>query len=168
MRRRELTKDQLTLLSRVHAALEGAATLIDNSDLPDGHRIAERVALGLAFDATMFAESLTNIADEARRGKSPALAQAYRAASQAFSQARLLRASLVAEAVRHVRVGLLVRRLATLEAAALRLRNEYPDDTARLDLPACVRPMRSVAPTRGPNFGAKALPSVLGSVELAA
>ena len=167
-RRRKLTEDQLMLLGQVHVELQRTAILIGRSDLPDRNQVAERLALGLAYDATMFAESMTAIADQARRHTSPSLLLAVRLAAQAFRHVCLLRANLTAEAPRQVMVDLMVRRLAALEPATLTFPQEYPDGTDRLDLPACVRLIRTVAPTNGPNSEAKALLSALGSVALAA
>ena len=128
--------------------------------------IAAHLALGLAYDVPMFTASMAEIADHALRESSIDLASAFRAAAQAFHHARLLRGSLVALARRLRALCRELRLLADLEPATSNL-DRRPDAAAHLDLPTCVRLVRTVAPSNGPNTGTKALP-ILGSVAIAA
>lgn len=154
-------------LDNVRELLSTAANLIQIGELIGAEPVAHGLGLGLAYDVPLFTKSMAVIAQQAQTSASPELSLAYQSAARAFHEARLVREDLVVMATEIEAIKVELQKLANLEPLLPSTNRDWPDETAHLDTPACLKLIQSITPTNGPNPEAKAR-YALGFVALAA
>ncbi len=167
VRRHEIDSDTRRNIDAARAHLAVAVSSLVSSGLEDSEALAKGLALGLAYDPALFTKVMAEIAAEAQRAQSPALAHAFRAATRAFQHARLARADVQAAAGAVDELCAALSDLADLEPLEASVAPRSARAEAFTVQPTVTRLVQTVTPTNGPNGATEAL-HALGSAVLAA